>query len=173
MTSWNHYHIAHSVRDALAVLADTPGEARPVAGGTDLLLDLQQGRHPPIDTLVDVTEIPEMRLIEERSEALFIGAGLPLNQVVASSLVLKHAQALLDAGSLIGGPQVRNTATLGGNVGHALPAADGTISLLALGAKAEVASLENEFENRTREPPREPPREPLYAPTHRSFPRSG
>ena len=48
----------------------------------------------------------------------------------------------MEAGSLIGGPQVRNQATLGGNVAHALPAADGSIALLAQGAQAEIASLE-------------------------------
>ena len=52
-----------------------------------------------------------------------------------------HAQALVEACDLIGGPQVRNVATLGGNVAHALPAADGTIALLALDAEAEIASL--------------------------------
>jgi carbon-monoxide dehydrogenase medium subunit len=142
MPTWKNYYLAHSVADALNALMDSAGEARPIAGGTDLLLDLQQGRHPPIDTLVDLTHIPEMCLIEAREDHLFIGAALPLNKVVESEFVGKHAPALVDAASLIGGPQVRNTATLGGNVGHALPAADGTISLLALGAHAEVASLE-------------------------------
>ena len=75
-----------------------------------------------------------------RGDYLFVGAAVPFNRVVASPLVQQHAQALAEAGGLIGGPQVRNTATLGGNVAHALPAGDGTISLLALGAEAEVAS---------------------------------
>jgi len=143
MTIWKNYYIAQTVDDALKALADAPGDARLIAGGTDLLLDLQQGRHPPLDTLVDITHIPEMRLVEERQKLLFIGAGLALNKVVASPLVQQHTPALFDAASLIGGPQVRNTATLGGNVSHALPAADGTIGLLALGAEAEVASLES------------------------------
>jgi carbon-monoxide dehydrogenase medium subunit len=56
-------------------------------------------------------------------------------------LTARHAQALVEAGSLIAGPQVRNVATLGGNVAHALPAADGTIALLALDAQAEIASV--------------------------------
>jgi len=142
MTIWKTYYLARSVTDALNALANASGDARLVAGGTDLLLDLQQGRHPPLDTLVDITQIPEMCRLELRPDSLFIGAGLPLNQVVASPLVRQHAQALFDAAGLIGGPQVRNTATLGGNVAHALPAADGTISLLALDAQAEVASLQ-------------------------------
>jgi carbon-monoxide dehydrogenase medium subunit len=60
--------------------------------------------------------------------------------VTESPLVIQYAQALSEATGLIGGPQVRNTATLGGNVGHALPAGDGTIAMLSLDAQAEVAS---------------------------------
>jgi xanthine dehydrogenase FAD-binding subunit len=142
MPYWNHYHLAQDVADALNVLASAPGEARIVAGGTDLLLDLQQGRHNPVEYLVDVTRVPEMRLLEIRQGRLFIGAGVPLNDVIASPLVLGHAEALFEAASLIGGPQVRNTATLGGNVAHALPAADGTIALLALDAQAEIAGFQ-------------------------------
>lgn len=140
MTIWKNYYLAQSVTDALDALANASGAARLVAGGTDLLLDLQQGRHPPLDTLVDITQIPEMCRLELQNASLFIGAALPLNQVVASPLVRQHTQALFDAAGLIGGPQVRNTATLGGNVAHALPAADGTIALLALDAQAKVAS---------------------------------
>lgn len=140
MTYWKNYHVAQDIEDALQALAAAPGDVRIVAGGTDLLLDLQQGRHAPVDTLVDVTRVAEMCRLEVHPDGLYIGAGLPLNQVVASPLVFEHAQALCEAAGLVGGPQVRNTATLGGNVAHALPAADGTIALLALDAQAEVAS---------------------------------
>lgn len=140
MSHWNKYYLARSIDDALDGLSGAQGSARLVAGGTDLLLDIQQGRHSPVNTLVDVTGIEEMAGIEERRGMLFVGAGVPLNRMVANPLVQQHAQALVEAGSLIGGPQVRNTATLGGNVAHALPAGDGTISLLALDALAEVAS---------------------------------
>jgi CO/xanthine dehydrogenase FAD-binding subunit len=142
MTIWKNYHLAHSVTDALQALALAPDSASLIAGGTDLLLDLQQGRHPPVDTLVDVTAIDEMKVLEIREDQLFVGASVPLNQIVRSSLIQEHAQALIEACGLIGGPQVRNTATLGGNVGHALPAADGTIALMAMGAQAEIADLD-------------------------------
>lgn len=142
MTIWKTYYLAQSIPDALMALSSAPGAGRLVAGGTDLLLDLQQGRHPPVEILVDITQIPEMRLLEIRQDALFVGAAAPLNQVVASPLVQEHAQALCEAAGLIGGPQVRNTATLGGNVAHALPAGDGTIALLSLDAQAEVADLQ-------------------------------
>ena len=145
MPAWNTYYVANSISDALGALSGAPGEARLVAGGTDLLLDLQQGRHPPVHTLVDVSRIPEMTALEIRQsseirqERLYVGAAVPLNRVVASPLVQRHAQALVEAAGLIGGPQVRNTATLGGNVAHALPAGDGAIALFALDALVEIA----------------------------------
>ena len=120
--------------------SQAPGEARLIAGGTDLLLDLQQGRHPPVNSLVDVTQIPEMLKLERIQDRLFIGAAVPLKQITNSPLVRKGAMALAEATGLIGGPQVRNTATLGGNVAHALPAGDGAIALLAMGATAQVAN---------------------------------
>jgi CO/xanthine dehydrogenase FAD-binding subunit len=139
MTLWKEYYLPQNIDDALKSLASAPGPVSLVAGGTDLLLDLQQGRHAPVHTLVDVSAIQELKVLEIRQGRLFVGAAVPLNRIVASPLVAEHAQALVEAAGLIGGPQVRNTATLGGNVGHALPAADGTISLLALDAQAEIA----------------------------------
>ncbi len=141
MTLWKEYYSPQNLNDAFKSLTSAPGPVSLVAGGTDLLLDLQQGRHSPIHTLVDVSAIQELKALEVRQDRLFVGAAVPLNRVVASPLVSEHAQALQEAAGLIGGPQVRNTATLGGNVGHALPAADGTISLLALDAQAEVADV--------------------------------
>jgi carbon-monoxide dehydrogenase medium subunit len=139
MAIWNHYYLAQSVEEALQALAEARGPARLIAGGTDLLLDLQQGRHPPLDLLVDVNAIPEMNRVEERDGRLYIGAAAPLNRLVANPRLAVHAQALVEACNLVGGPQVRNAATLGGNVAHALPAADGSIALLALDAQAELA----------------------------------
>jgi carbon-monoxide dehydrogenase medium subunit len=102
---------------------------------------LEQGRHSPIQTLVDITEIKELLALEVRDDGFFIGAGVPVNRLVLDPLTGRHAQALVEACNLIGGPQVRNVATLGGNVAHALPAADGTIALLALNAQAEIADM--------------------------------
>jgi carbon-monoxide dehydrogenase medium subunit len=120
--------------------AHAPRPLLPIAGGTDLLLDLEQGRHSPVQTLVDVTSIAEMTLLEIRGDELYIGASVPVNRVATTPEVAHHARALTEACNLIAGPQVRNVATLGGNVAHALPAADGTIALLALDAMAEIAS---------------------------------
>jgi carbon-monoxide dehydrogenase medium subunit len=140
MNLWQEYKRPTSVAEAIRNLTSAPGAALPIAGGTDLLLDLKQGRHAPIHTLIDLTFIPEMTALELRGDSLFIGAAVPVDRVARDPLAAAHAQALVEACNLIAGPQVRNTATLGGNVAHALPAADGTIALTALDAIAEVAS---------------------------------
>jgi len=141
MNLWQEYIRPTTLSQALKAFAESPGPALPIAGGTDLMLDLEQGRHSPVHTLVDVTGIKEMLALEIRNDHLFIGAGLSVNRIVLDPLVGQHAQALVEAGTLIAGPQVRNVATLGGNVAHALPAADGTIALTALNAEAEIAGL--------------------------------
>ncbi|MEI7848596.1 MAG: FAD binding domain-containing protein [Chloroflexota bacterium] len=140
MSLWKEFLHPETVQEAVEALASAPSPAIPIAGGTDLMLDLQQGNHAPVHTLVDLTGIAEMRALEIRDMRLFIGAGVPHNRIVESALVQEHAQALVESCGLIGGPQVRNMATLGGNVAHALPAADGTIGMLALETEAEVAS---------------------------------
>lgn len=140
MSTWTNYLVADSLEQALTALREAPGSARPVAGGTDLLLEIQQGRREPVDTLVDVSRIDELLALERRDNRLFIGAAVPVAVIAESPLVREHAEAVAEAAGLIGGPQVRNSATLGGNVAHALPAADGMIGLAAIGATAEVAS---------------------------------
>jgi xanthine dehydrogenase FAD-binding subunit len=140
MNLWQEYLRPTNLSQALKAFAEASGPILPVAGGTDLLLDLEQGRHAPVHTLLDVTSIQEMAALEVRGDELFVGAAVPVNRIVLDPLVVKHAQALTEACNLIAGPQVRNVATLGGNVAHALPAADGTIALLALHAWAEIAN---------------------------------
>ena len=141
MNLWQEYLRPTNLSQALQAFSEAPRPILPIAGGTDLLLDLEQGRHAPVHTLLDVTSIQEMTALEVRGDELFVGAAVPVNRIVHDPLVIAHAQALTEACNLIAGPQVRNVATLGGNVAHALPAADGTIALLALNAQAEVAGI--------------------------------
>jgi carbon-monoxide dehydrogenase medium subunit len=142
MNLWQQYVLPTSISEALQALRTAAGPAYAIAGGTDLLLDLEQGRHSPAHTLVDLTSVAEMTVIEPRAGRLFIGASASLTRVARHPLVARHAQALVEACDLVGGPQVRNVATLGGNVAHALPAADGTIALVALDAVVEIAALQ-------------------------------
>ncbi len=140
MNLWQEFRQPKTVTEAIEDLTKAPQPAMPIAGGSDMLLDIRQGRQAPVHTLVDLTSVQEMNLIEPRGEELFIGASVSITRIISDPLVKQHAQALVEAGNLIAGPQVRNIATLGGNVAHALPAADGTIAMMALDAQAEVAS---------------------------------
>ena len=141
MNLWQEYLRPKNLAEAMMAFTSATKPLAPIAGGTDLLIDLEQGRHFPVHTLLDVTEIEELLALEICADELFIGAGVPVNRIVLDPLAGAHARAVVEACELIAGPQVRNVATLGGNVAHALPAADGTIALLALNAQAEIATF--------------------------------
>lgn len=134
------YVIAHSIAEALDTLGIEDRSKAVIAGGTDLLIDIRQGRHSQPDILLDVSEIEEMRQIHLEGDTIYLGGAVTHYEIVHSELLIKHAQCVIEGCGLIGGPQVRNVATIGGNVAHALPAGDGTISLLALDAEVRIAS---------------------------------
>jgi CO/xanthine dehydrogenase FAD-binding subunit len=144
MALWEHYHLPQSVEEATELLSRYDGRARVVGGGTDLILEMQQGHRPPVEALVDPTRIAGLDQISEEAPYLVIGAGVTHTQIVADARIRHSGTCLVESCSAIGGPQVRNVATLAGNIAHALPAADGTISLLALGGEVEVASSRQE-----------------------------
>jgi CO/xanthine dehydrogenase FAD-binding subunit len=144
MALWEHYHLPQSVEETIELLNRYGGQARVVGGGTDLILEMQQGHRPPVKALVDFTRIPGLDQISEEAPYLVIGAGVTHTQIVADPRLGRGGTCLVESCGAIGGPQVRNVATLAGNIAHALPAADGTISLLALGGEVEVASSKQE-----------------------------
>ncbi|NWF69014.1 MAG: FAD binding domain-containing protein [Chloroflexi bacterium] len=141
MPLWKSYHIPRTVDEALATLAQYGGAARIVAGGTDLMVDLQYTDHvQPLEALVDVTRVQEMLDIhQEADDSCRLGAAVTHATIVKSTLLEARATCLVESCGVVGGPQVRNVGTLGGNVAHALPAGDGTTSLMALDAQALVA----------------------------------
>lgn len=143
MSLWKEYYTPTSIAEALRIRAQHGHDAQFVAGGTDLILDLQQGNHAPLGALVDVTTIQHLNEIHKEDEWIVLGAAVTHSDVEANPLVRRHGAALTESCGVVGGPQVRNVATLGGNVAHALPAADGTIGLLALGAEVQVCTLQD------------------------------
>lgn len=138
MALWKHYHTPATIDEALDLLASYAGRARVIAGGTDLLLDIKHGHLPPVEALVDITRIEDLRGIHPDGDHLVIGAGVTHTQIVNHPLIAARATCLVESCGVVGGPQVRNVGTLGGNVAHALPAGDGTTSLVALDAEAEI-----------------------------------
>ncbi len=144
MSLWKEYYTPTSIAEALRIRAQHGHDAQFVAGGTDLILDLQQGNHPPLVALVDVTTIQHLNEIHKAGDWIVLGAAVTHSDVEADPLVRRHGAALAESCSVVGGPQVRNVGTLGGNVAHALPAADGTIGLLALDAEVQVCTLQDD-----------------------------
>lgn len=140
MAYWKHYHTPSTIEEAVHLLGQYNGQARIVGGGTDLILEIQQGHRPPVEALIDVTRIAGLNQIVEEDDYLVIGAGVTHTEIVNDRRIIQHGTCLVESCGVIGGPQVRNVATLAGNIAHALPAGDGTISLLALGGELQVAS---------------------------------
>lgn len=109
-----------------------------MGGGTDLLLEIQQGAKPALEALVDTSRIAGLDAICQRGEHIVIGCAVTHSQIARDEQLIRHGTCLVESCGVIGGPQVRNVATLAGNVAHALPAGDGSIGLLALGGEVEV-----------------------------------
>ena len=133
------YLIPETVEQALSHLQSNKGRARVVAGGTDLLLDLAEGKKEAV-VLVDLTRIPSLQAITIEDETIKIGAAVTHNQVARSKLIQERASVLARADRSVGSLQIRNIATVVGNVVNAQPAADTAVALVALGAVAEVVS---------------------------------
>lgn len=150
MSYWQTYHTPTTLGDALTLMRQYGPKAQLIAGGTDLILDMQSGHHPPVEALVDVTRIAGLNEIRLEASAepdgpawVVLGAATTHTQIERSPLIQEHGAALVESCRVVGGPQVRNVATIGGNVAHALPAADGTIGLLALNAQVQVCTLDD------------------------------
>jgi CO/xanthine dehydrogenase FAD-binding subunit len=124
-------------REALAMRAERPG-AVPVAGGTDVMVELNLDRRRP-EALLDLTRIPELADWAPAGDRLRIGAGVTYTRLVAE--LGGRLPGLALASRTVGSPQIRNRGTLGGNLGTASPAGDALPPLLAAGAEVELASL--------------------------------
>lgn len=141
--NWKAYHKPKSVAEALILLDQAEGKGRIIAGGTDLVLQLRQGE-PTAEFLVDMTEIGELKDIRAHDGWMHIGAAVTHSEVAKNALIRKEALVLAEGCAKVGSPQIRNVATLAGNVITARPAGDGAISLMALEAQIKVVSKTGE-----------------------------
>jgi len=129
--------IAKSVQEAVDFLAQD-GLTRVLAGGTDILVQFNGHATPDDLTLVSIGEIPELKQITDNGSEIVIGAMVTDSQIVDSDSIKKEAYAVWWAAHESAGPQVRNRATVGGNIGTSSPAADVLCALEALDAVATV-----------------------------------
>jgi CO/xanthine dehydrogenase FAD-binding subunit len=130
--------------EALSLLAEHRGRTKILAGGTDLMLALQDGAFAP-DYVVDVRRIPELTGLDyDATNGLTLGAATPLRQVETSPLIRETYPHLAASAAEIGSVQIRNLGSFGGNICTATPSADGIPALITLEATARIASVRGE-----------------------------
>ena len=135
------YLAPQSLKEALAMMSDRP-EAIPLAGGTDLLVQMKEG-HRSVRALLSLKRIPEVHQFAQNGMLTF-GSAVTVGQIAANPHIQQDYTALAIGAGLIGSVQIRNMATVGGNLCNAAPSADTASPLLVLGAQAVIASAQGE-----------------------------
>jgi CO/xanthine dehydrogenase FAD-binding subunit len=125
--------------EALALKAERP-DAVPIQGGTDVMVELNFDRSRP-PALLNLNEVPELRGWSRENGMLRLGSGLTYTEAME---LAEPLGALAEASRTVGGPQIRNRGTIGGNLGTASPAGDALPPLLVYGAEVELASIRGE-----------------------------
>ncbi len=133
------YHTPHTLEEACNILNQSENAA-PIAGGTDLLVEMKKGLRHHQD-MVSLTEIKELKLIHEDEDNLFIGAGVTHNELALSPIIKKKVMYIAEAASQIGTEQIRNMGTVGGNLCTGASCCDMAPILMALNASVEIAGL--------------------------------
>lgn len=134
---YKKYYRPKSPDEALAILTQYNGNARLMAGGTDLVLQLQSEK-VTCDAVVDISSADNMRYIVEETNRVRIGAASTHSDLAQSKLLFEVVPFLAEAAGSVGSLQIRNVGTVGGNIVNAQPAADTVLPLLALDAECEV-----------------------------------
>ena len=138
------YQAPASVDEAVAILG-SDAEARILAGGTDLLVQVRGGAHRP-SAWVDVKRIPDLMSLDVGASAVRVGAALPCAEIFENAELKRRLPGVAEAVDLIGSTQIQGRATLGGNLCNASPAADTTPALIAAGAVCVIAGPDGERE---------------------------
>lgn len=128
---------AASAQDAVRLLSEHP-EAHIIAGGSDVLIKIREGRMAGC-SLVSIYGLDELRGVVQRPDGtLAIGALTSFSHVAADPMVRKHIPVLAGAVEQVGGPQIRNIGTIGGNICNGVTSADSASTLMALDAELEI-----------------------------------
>ena len=141
---WQEYIIPSSPQEVVEILAQK-SNARIVAGGTDLILEIERGVRKDVETLIDITRIPDLdQIVLDEDEVIHIGPMVTHNHAAGSRLLQERAYPLVRASWEVGANQIRNRATVAGNLITASPANDTITPLMALGANVTLLSTEGE-----------------------------
>ncbi len=139
------YTKAASIEEALDLLAAGGGEAKVIAGGTDLLVNIQEGLESP-PALIDIGGIADLKGIEEKDGIIELGSLVTHAEVLGSELLREKAPVLVSACSEVGAVQIRYRATIGGNIATASPSGDTVPAFYVLGARVAIRGGEGERE---------------------------
>ena len=126
-----------SLSEAVSVLSANGDRARPLAGGTDIIVQLRGGRRE-LDVLVDAKKIPELNQIEMTDSGLRLGAAVPCYEIYQNQQVAVAYPGLIDAAGLIGSIQIQGRASIGGNLCNAAPSGDSIPPVITLGGEAHI-----------------------------------
>ena len=137
------YLAPRKLDEAALLMAEHAGSAQLLAGGTDLLIFMRNGRKSP-DVIIDAKTIPELTQLNLDAERLTIGAAVSCRTVWENREVSEKFPALEDAATLIGGIQIQGRATFGGNLCNAAPSADTVPPVIVYGASAHIVSARGE-----------------------------
>jgi carbon-monoxide dehydrogenase medium subunit len=140
---WETYLRPTSLDAALDLLRQHAGQARLIAGGTDVLVELSRGVKPTT-TLIDLTALHALRYVREAGDTILLGALATHNDVIASAVCVRRALPLAQACWEVGAPQIRTRATIAGNLVTASPANDTITPLVALDASVVLTSTRGE-----------------------------
>jgi len=141
---WTQYHSVSSIEEALQLLNEHQERARIIAGGTDILLEMEHGKRPGVDVLIDITRIPGLDDSRLENGKVTLGALVNHNHVVGSDIIRQYGLPLAQASWEVGAPQIRNRATVAGNVITGSSANDTITPLMVLGAEVTLASVNGE-----------------------------
>jgi carbon-monoxide dehydrogenase medium subunit len=135
---WFDYAAPQSLTEAVDLMTAHPG-ARPLAGGTDLLVQMRSGRKQT-DFVLDVKRVPEQNEIDyDPVRGLTLGAAVPCYRIYGDGSVSRVYPSLAEVAALIGGTQIQGRASIGGNLCNAAPSADSIPLLIALGGRCRIA----------------------------------